>query len=66
MATGRPTPSVASTVKISQATACRPGVLLRWAITQYRERVYARLKRVRMFQAITATKLYNFYRLFRP
>ncbi|MBI4420756.1 MAG: TIGR03546 family protein [Gemmatimonadetes bacterium] len=38
----------------------------RWAITKYRERVYARLQQTRLFQAITASKLYNIYRLFQP
>jgi len=41
-------------------------LLLRWSIKLYRERVYARLKRVRVFQVIAASKLYNWYRLFRP
>ncbi|HUL04147.1 MAG TPA: TIGR03546 family protein [Gemmatimonadales bacterium] len=39
---------------------------LRWAITQYRERIYARLRRARVFRVVTASKLYNVYRLFRP
>ena len=41
-------------------------LLLRWLVAQYRERVYARLQRARLFQVVTASKLYNFYRLFRP
>ena len=40
--------------------------VLRWLIVQYRERFYARLKRMRAFQVLTASKLYNVYRLFRP
>jgi hypothetical protein len=40
--------------------------LLRWLVAQYRDRVYARLQRMRFFQAVTASKLYNVYRLFRP
>ena len=40
--------------------------LLRWLVAQYRERVYARLQQVRLFQVVTASKLYNIYRLFRP
>jgi uncharacterized protein (TIGR03546 family) len=40
--------------------------LLRWAVTKYRAAVYERLKRTRVFQAVTASKLYNFYTLFRP
>jgi len=39
---------------------------LRWAVTRYRVQVYARLKRSKVFQAVTASKLYNVYRLFRP
>ena len=38
----------------------------RWGIARYRERVYARLKETRFFQALTASKLYNLYRLFQP
>jgi uncharacterized protein (TIGR03546 family) len=38
----------------------------RWGVAKYREKVYARLKESRFFQAVAASKLYNFYRLFRP
>lgn len=38
----------------------------RWGVARYRERVYARLKQTRFFQLITASKLYNVYRLVRP
>lgn len=41
-------------------------ILLRWLIAQYRQRVYARLQRLRLFQVITASKLYSVYKLFRP
>ena len=41
-------------------------VLVRWLVAQYRGRIYARLQRARAFQAVTASKLYSFYRLFRP
>lgn len=40
--------------------------VLRWAVRQYRERVYAALERSRAFQAVRASKLYNLYTLFRP
>jgi len=40
--------------------------VLRSLVAQYRERVYARLKRTRFFQAVTASKLFNIYSLFRP
>ena len=35
-------------------------------VARYRERVYARLQRTRVFQAVKASKVYNAYRLFRP
>ena len=38
----------------------------RWAISRYREKVYARYKDARAFKAIRASKLYNAYRMFRP
>lgn len=40
--------------------------LARWGVDRYRVRVYARLKDSRAFRAVTASKLYNVYRLFRP
>lgn len=40
--------------------------LLRWLVTQYRTRIYARLERMRLFQVIAASRWYNYYRLFRP
>ena len=40
-----------------------PTVLaLNWAIRQYRARVLARVKRLRVVQALTATKFYQMYR----
>jgi uncharacterized protein (TIGR03546 family) len=38
----------------------------RRAVARYRATVYPRLARTRLFQVITASKLYNAYRLFRP
>lgn len=38
----------------------------RWGVAEYRERVYARLAKTRLFQVVTASKLYNLYKLFRP
>lgn len=38
----------------------------RWLVAQYREKIYARLKQTKLFQAVTASKLYNVYRLFQP
>lgn len=40
--------------------------LARWGVDRYRTRIYARLQESRFFQAMTASKLYNVYRLFRP
>lgn len=40
--------------------------LARWGVARYRATVYPRLARSRVFQALTASKLYNVYRLFRP
>jgi len=41
-------------------------LLLRWAVARYRAQVYARLQRSKFFKAVTASKLFNLYRLFRP
>jgi uncharacterized protein (TIGR03546 family) len=41
-------------------------LLLRWGVGRYRVTVYERLRRTRAFQAVTASKLYNLYTLFRP
>lgn len=38
----------------------------RFAVARYREHVYQRLARTRVFKAMTASKLYNAYRWFRP
>ncbi|MBI2401917.1 MAG: TIGR03546 family protein [Gemmatimonadetes bacterium] len=38
----------------------------RWGVGRYRARLYPRLARSRVFQAVTASKLYNLYRRFRP
>jgi len=40
--------------------------LARWGVGRYRVTLYPRLVRSRVFQALTASKLYNVYRLFRP
>jgi uncharacterized protein (TIGR03546 family) len=40
--------------------------LLRWLVTKYRATIYARLQRMRLFQAVKASKLYNLYTMFRP
>lgn len=38
----------------------------RWGVTRYRATVAERLKRSALYRALTASKLYNLYRLFRP
>jgi hypothetical protein len=38
----------------------------RWAVARYRETVGARVRQSRFYQALTASKAYNVYRLFRP
>ena len=38
----------------------------RWGVAHYRATVAERVKRWRLYQLITASKLYNVYRLFRP
>jgi len=39
---------------------------LRWAVARYRETVGARVRQSRFYQALTASKAYNVYRMFRP
>ncbi len=41
-------------------------LLARWGVGRYRATIYARYKDAKLFKAIRASKLYNFYRLFRP
>jgi uncharacterized protein (TIGR03546 family) len=38
----------------------------RWAVARYRETVGARVRQSRFYKALTASKAYNVYRLFRP
>ena len=40
--------------------------LARWGVARYRATVAERLKQSKLYRAITASKLYNLYRLFRP
>ncbi|HEX9705416.1 MAG TPA: TIGR03546 family protein [Gemmatimonadales bacterium] len=52
--------------------ACALALLLpmffgsRWAVARYRATVGARIRQSRWYQAVTASKLYNLYSLFRP
>jgi len=41
-------------------------LLAKWAVAKYRVSVYEKLKRTRVFQAVTASKLFQVYRLFQP
>jgi uncharacterized protein (TIGR03546 family) len=38
----------------------------RWAVTRYRATIGERVRQSRWYRAVTASKLYNAYRLFRP
>ena len=38
----------------------------RWAVARYRATIGERVQRSKFYKAITASKAYNFYRLFRP
>ena len=38
----------------------------RWSVRRYRETLGERVKQTALYRAITASKLYNIYRLFRP
>ncbi|OGU09564.1 MAG: hypothetical protein A2W29_06545 [Gemmatimonadetes bacterium RBG_16_66_8] len=40
--------------------------VVRAGVARYRVHVYQRLAQTRLFKAVTASKLYNVYRLFRP
>jgi uncharacterized protein (TIGR03546 family) len=40
--------------------------LSRWLVVKYRAHVYERLRKMRFFQALTASKLYNLFVMFRP
>ena len=40
--------------------------LSRWLVVKYRVHVFERLKKTKVFQAIAASKLYNYYLMFRP
>ena len=41
-------------------------LMLRWAVARYRETIYARIQRMKMYRAVKASKIYNVYRMFRP
>ena len=38
----------------------------RWGVARYRATIGARVQQSKLYQALTASKAYNFYRLFRP
>jgi hypothetical protein len=37
--------------------------LFAWLVVKYREKVYERLKKTKLFQVLAASKLYNYYRM---
>ena len=41
-------------------------LLARWGVAKYRATVYERLKKTRVFQALNASQVYQYYRWFRP
>jgi len=41
-------------------------LLLRWAVARYRVTVGERVRRSKFYKAVTASKVYNVYKLFRP
>jgi len=41
-------------------------LLLRWAVARYRVTVGERVRQSRFYKAVTASKVYNVYKLFRP
>jgi uncharacterized protein (TIGR03546 family) len=40
--------------------------LARWGVAHYRRTIYERYKNAKIFRAIRGSKVYNYYRLFRP
>lgn len=50
------------------AIACLPPFFFggRWAVARYRATVGERIRQSRLYKAVTASKIYNLYRLFRP
>ena len=40
--------------------------VMRFGVAKYRETVYARLQKMKLFKAVRGSKLYGFYRMFRP
>jgi len=40
--------------------------LARWLVVRYRVMIFERLKRMRFFQAVTASKLFSYYRMLWP
>ena len=40
--------------------------LARWGVRRYRDTIYVRIQRMRIFKVVRASKVYNFYCLLRP
>lgn len=41
-------------------------LVARWGVARYRETIYSRLQRTKVFRTVKGSKIYNIYRLFRP
>jgi uncharacterized protein (TIGR03546 family) len=41
-------------------------LLCRWLVALYRRTVYERLRRMKLFRAVQASKVYNWYKMFKP
>jgi uncharacterized protein (TIGR03546 family) len=67
LALGNPTNTIVVGSLVVWAAALVPIFFAaRWAIARYRRTVYARYRDSRAFKAIRASKVYEFYQLFRP
>lgn len=52
---------------VSWAVGCWPIYFAaRYGVRRYRETVYARIRRMKIYRVVKASKAYNVYRLFRP
>ena len=40
--------------------------LSRWGVRRYRETIFERIQKMKLYRAVKASKMYNAYRLFRP
>ena len=67
LALGNPTNTIVVGSFVGWAVGALPiFVVMRWSVAKYRVTIYERYKDAKVFRAMRASKLYNFYRLFRP